>query len=111
MMTAASWPRRVAPPLAIALGLVTLGMGLATAPLDSLTHAAGTNPLRRRVQDIVDRRFNRARYDADQIAAAFGARLKDTVDLGSVRDDLTGVVSRALEPAHVTVWISGQRRS
>lgn len=50
--------------------------------------------------------FNRARYDADQIAAAFAARLKDTVDLNSVRDDLTGIVSRALEPTHVSVWIS-----
>ena len=54
----------------------------------------------------MDRRFNRARYDADQIAAAFAARLKDTVDLGSVRDDLTGIVARALEPAHVSVWVS-----
>jgi len=77
----------------------------------TLAAAALFTPVRRRVQRRVDRRFNRARYDADQIAAAFGARLKDTVDLGSVRDDLTGIVSRALEPAHVTVWISGQRRS
>jgi len=131
MMTAASWPRRVAPPLAIALGLVTLGMGLATAPLDSLTHAAGTgthilgksspvavavstlvaaalfNPLRRRVQDIVDRRFNRARYDADQTVRAFAARLKDAVDLDAVRDDLAATAERALEPAHLSVWVSG----
>jgi hypothetical protein len=54
----------------------------------------------------VDRRFNRARYDADQMVAAFAARLKDAVDLDPVRDDLAGVVSRALEPAHVSVWIS-----
>jgi hypothetical protein len=40
----------------------------------------------------VDRRFNRARYDADQMVAAFAGRLKDTVDLDSVRDDLAGVV-------------------
>ena len=71
----------------------------------ALTVTAFT-PVRRRVQSRVDRRFNRARYDADQIAAAFAARLKDTVDLSSVRDDLTGVVARALEPAHVSVWIS-----
>jgi len=69
--------------------------------------AAGLfTPVRRWVQSRVDRRFNRARYDADQIAAAFATRLKDTVDLGSVRDDLTGIVSRALEPTHVSVWIS-----
>jgi len=72
----------------------------------TLTAAALFNPVRRRVQRRVDRRFNRARYDAEQVAAAFAARLKDTVDLGSVRDDLTGIVSRALEPAHVSVWIS-----
>jgi hypothetical protein len=72
----------------------------------TLAAAALFTPVRRRVQSRVDRRFNRARYDADQIAAAFAARLKDTVDLGSVRDDLTGSVSRALEPTHVSVWIS-----
>jgi len=77
----------------------------------TLAAAALFTPVRRRVQRRVDRRFNRARYDADQIATAFAARLKDTVDLGSVRDDLAGIVSRALEPAHVSVWISGQRRS
>jgi hypothetical protein len=50
--------------------------------------------------------FNRARYDADQTVAAFAARLKDAVDLDSVRNDLAGVVHQALEPAHVSVWIS-----
>jgi hypothetical protein len=75
----------------------------------TLAAAALFNPLRRRVQQAVDRRFNRARYDADQIVAAFAARLKDTVDLDSVRDDLGTVVDQALEPAHVSVWISQQR--
>jgi hypothetical protein len=55
---------------------------------------------------MVDRRFNRARYDADQTVAAFAARLKDAVDLDSVRDDLATVVQQALEPAHLSVWIS-----
>ena len=62
--------------------------------------------MRRRVQHVVDRRFNRARYDAEQTVAAFAARLKDAVDLDSVRDDLARVVQQALEPAHVSVWIS-----
>jgi len=62
--------------------------------------------VRRRVQQMVDRRFNRARYDADHTIAAFAARLKDAVDLDPVRDDLAGVVHQALEPAHVSVWIS-----
>jgi hypothetical protein len=72
----------------------------------TLAAAALFNPLRRRVQLRVDRRFNRARYDADQMAAAFAARLKDTVDMDSVRDDLAAVVQQALEPAHISVWVS-----
>jgi hypothetical protein len=72
----------------------------------TLVAAALFNPLRRRVQRAVDRRFNRARYDADQMIAAFAARLKDAVDLDSVRDDLAGVVQQALEPAHISVWVS-----
>ncbi|HEY6312599.1 MAG TPA: hypothetical protein VIY52_17605 [Streptosporangiaceae bacterium] len=72
----------------------------------TLTAAALFNPLRRRVQKVVDRRFNRARYDADQMVAAFAARLQDTVDLDSVRADLAGVVQQALEPAYISVWVS-----
>jgi hypothetical protein len=75
----------------------------------TLAAAALFNPLRRRVQRAVDRRFNRARYDADQTIAKFAARLKDAVDLDSVRDDLAAVVDHALEPAHVSVWISQHR--
>jgi hypothetical protein len=71
----------------------------------TLGAAALFNPVRRRVQLRVDRRFNRARYDADQMVAGFAARLKDTVDMDSVRDDLASVVHQALEPAHVSVWI------
>jgi hypothetical protein len=74
--------------------------------VSTLAAAALFNPLRLRVQKIVDRRFNRARYDADQTVAAFAARLKDAVDLDSVRDDLAIVVQQALEPAHLSVWIS-----
>ncbi len=72
----------------------------------TLAAAALFSPLRLRVQRWVDRRFNRARYDADQTVAAFAARLQDTVDLESVRDDLAGVVHQSLEPAHVSVWIN-----
>ena len=72
----------------------------------TLAAAALFNPLRRGVQHLVDRRFNRARYDTDQTIAAFAARLKDAVDLDSVRDDLGTVVDQALEPAHVSLWIS-----
>jgi hypothetical protein len=77
----------------------------AAVAASTLAAAALFSPVRRRVQRAVDRRFNRARYDADQTVAAFAARLKDAVDLDSVRDDLAGVVHQALEPAHVSVWI------
>ena len=73
----------------------------------TLAAAALFSPVRRRVQLVVDRRFNRARYDADATVALFAAHLKDAVNLDSVRDDLAGVVQRALEPAHVSVWITG----
>ena len=72
----------------------------------TLAAAALFNPLRQHVQRAVDRRFNRARYDADKTVAAFAARLKDAVDLDAVRDDLASVVHEAVEPAHVSVWIS-----
>jgi hypothetical protein len=72
----------------------------------SLAAAALFSPLRRRVQRRVDRRFNRARYDADQTVAAFAARLKDAVDLYAVCQDLAGVGQTAPEPAHVSVWTS-----
>src|ERR1700683_1951212 len=72
----------------------------------TLAAAALFSPLRRRVQRAVDRRFNRARYDADQMVTAFAVRLKDTVDLDSVQDDLASVVTKALEPDHRSVWSS-----
>jgi ABC-type bacteriocin/lantibiotic exporter with double-glycine peptidase domain len=101
--------------IGVYVGLVTLttrvlpftsAVGVA---MSTLAAAAIFNPVRRRVQRAVDRRFNRARYDADQTVAAFAARLKDAVDLDSVRDDLAEAVDQALKPAHVSVWISRQR--
>jgi hypothetical protein len=72
----------------------------------TLAAAALFTLVRRRVQRAVDRRFNRARYDAGLTVAAFASSLKDAVDLDSVQEGLADVVSRALEPAHVSVWIS-----
>jgi hypothetical protein len=76
-------------------------VGVAAA---TLAAAALFNPLRRRVQQVVDRRFNRVRYDADQTVAAFATRLRDAVDLDTVRADLLAVVNRAVEPEHISVW-------
>ncbi len=71
----------------------------------TLMAAALFNPVRRRVQHAVDRRFNRARYDADRAVATFAAGLKDAVDIDTVRADLLSVVSSSLEPTHASVWI------
>ncbi len=71
----------------------------------TLAAAALFTPLRRRVQRLVDRRFNRARYNADRTVAMFAARLQDAVDLDSVRADLQATVSASLQPAHVSVWL------
>ena len=76
----------------------------------TLAAAALFSPLRRKVQRIVDRRFNRARYDADAAVTAFAGRLQDAVDLDAVRADLLGSVMAALEPAHVSVWLDLDRR-
>jgi len=72
----------------------------------TLAAAALFTPVRRRVQQVVDHRFNRVRYDGDRMIEAFAVRLKDAVDLETVRADLAGVVCQALEPAHVSVWIN-----
>jgi hypothetical protein len=72
----------------------------------TLAAAALFSPVRRRVQRLVDRRFNRARYDAETTVAAFADRLKDAVNLDAARDDLAKTVHQALEPAHLSVWVS-----
>ncbi len=76
----------------------------------TLAAAALFNPLRRRVQHRVDRRFNRARYDADNTVAAFAARLQDATDPDAVRSDLIGTVDHALEPAQLSLWLAGGAR-
>jgi hypothetical protein len=72
----------------------------------TLITAALFNPLRRWVQRVVDRRFNRSRYNAEAVVAAFTARMRQTVDFDAVRDDLTGVVHEAFQPTQVSVWVA-----
>jgi hypothetical protein len=83
--------------------------GTVAVAVATLAAAALFAPVRRRVQRIVDHRFNRARYDADQTVAAFSGRLTEALDLDSVRDDLAATAQAALEPAQVSVWLAGDR--
>ena len=62
-------------------------------------------PLRRRVQRIVDRRFDRARYDADRTTAAFAERLRDEVDIDAVSADLQETVRAAIQPERLGLWL------
>jgi hypothetical protein len=79
----------------------------------TLAAAALFNPVRLRVQRIVDRRFNRVRYDADQTVAAFAAALRDAVDLDTIEAGLVATVNNAVEPAYISLWMAaggpGQR--
>jgi hypothetical protein len=80
-------------------------VGVAAA---TLAAAALFNPLRGRLQRVVDRRFNRARYDSEAVVAAFGARLRDTIDVEAVLGELSTVAARSLEPSTVTVWVRNE---
>ena len=76
----------------------------------TLAVAALFTPVRRRVQRTVDRRFDRARYDADRTTAAFSERLRNEVDLATVTADLDGTVRRAMAPTRMSVWLRGASR-
>jgi len=78
----------------------TVGVAAST-----LAAAALFNPLRKRVQRTVDRRFNRTRYDAEQTVTEFAFRLRDAVDLDAIQAELLSTIGHALEPTHATIWI------
>jgi hypothetical protein len=86
------------------LGGVTQGDTVAVAG-STLLAAALFHPLRRRIQAVVDHRFNRARYDAERTAIDFAERLRDEVDLESLSGDIADVVDTALRPTKIGVWI------
>lgn len=91
------------------LSKVTQGDTLAVAA-STLAVLALFQPVRRRVQRFVDRRFDRARYDSDRTAEAFSTRIRSEVDLDAVADDLTGSVGHALRPQAMSLWLKGPGR-
>jgi hypothetical protein len=86
------------------LGPVTQSNDLAVAGSTLIVFALFA-PIRRRVQRLVDRRFNRTRYDAERTVAAFAERLRDEVDLEQLRAEILATVAATVEPSSVSLWL------